>query len=414
MTASTTRRSLPADGVTWDVLETEMRARRLDDIRGHWTKAFRAPRDVQEVGLKAYTMFLSDNGFFSLYHPYIGDIEQETLEMCVSLFHPLADSCGNTTSGGSESIFCALHAAREWAREHRPVKGVPEIVLPYSAHPAFSKACHYLGMKIVRTALAADYRGDVQAMADAVGPNTIALVGSAPCWPYGLYDRLEDISALAVQHGLWMHVDACVGGYLAPFVERLGHALPAWDFRLPGVQSISADLHKLGYCPKPMSTVLWRSAGLQKFHYVSPVDWPAGEYKMMGLVGSRSGGPVFAAWCTLKYLGDSGYLRLAGQVLDAKRRLVDGIRAIEGLDAWDTDLLPVAFGSKGDDLEAIVGGMTALGWVLLGNYEPPLVNLPVDAATDDAVIDTFLDELADVTGKVHRGEIDAKGELRYG
>jgi len=408
------RRALPQAGIEWEELEAEMRGRELDPVRGHWTRSFRAPKDVQEVARKAYNMFLSDNGFFSLYHPYIGEIEQELLEMCVSLMHPQADACGNTTSGGSESIFCAMHAAREWARAHRPVTGTPEVVAPYSAHPAFSKACHYLGMKIVRTPLGADYRGDVQAMADAVTANTIAVVGSAPCWPYALYDPLADISALAQRRGLWMHVDACIGGYLAPFVERLGHPVPEWDFRLPAVQSISADLHKFGYCPKPMSTVLWRSAALQRHHYVSPVDWPAGEYKMMGFVGSRSGGPVFAAWCTMKYLGDAGYLRLAGEVMQAKQRLVEGIRAIDALHAWDNDLLPIAFGSRNEDLEAIVGGMTALGWVLLGNYEPPLVNLPVDAATDDEVITTFLDDLRAITGKVQRGEIDARGELRYG
>jgi len=414
MTDQQIRLSFPPQGTGWNELETAIRARQLDEIRAHWTKAFRAPKDVQEVGLKAFTMFLSDNGFFSLYHPYIGDIEQEVLAMCVSLFHPQPDSCGNTTSGGSESIFCAMHAAREWAVEFRPVKGVPEVVLPYSAHPAFSKACHYLGMKIVRVPVAKDYRSDVQAMADAIGPNTIALVGSAPCWPYGCYDRLDEISALAVQHGLWMHTDACVGGYLAPFLEKLGHKIPAWDFRLPGVKSISADLHKFGYCPKPMSTVLWRSAELQRFHYVSPIDWPAGEYKMMGFVGSRSGGPVFASWCTLKYLGESGYMRLANQVLDVKRKMIEGIRSIDGLWAWDNDLFPLCFGSKGEDLAAIEGGMSALGWVLFGNHEPPLINIPLDPATDDVVINTFLNELADVTRKVQRGELNVKGDLRYG
>lgn len=414
MSESQTRRSLPSQGIAWNELETKIRGCQLDDIRGHWTKAFRAPKDVQEVGLKAFTMFLSDNGFFSLYHPYIGDIERETLEMCVSLFHPLPDSCANSTSGGSESIFLAMHAAREWALEFKPVKGVPEVVMPYSAHPAFSKACHYLGMKIVRTPVAADYRSDVQAMADAIGPNTIALVGSAPCWPYGCYDRLEEISALAVQHGLWMHTDACVGGYIAPFLEKLGHKLPVWDFRLPGLKSISADLHKFGYCPKPMSTVLWRSADLQRFHYVSPVDWPAGEYKMMGLVGSRSGGAVFAAWCTLKYLGEGGYLRLAQKVMDTKQRLIEGVRAIDGLFAWDNDLIPMCFGSNNDDLDLIIGGMSELGWVLFGMHEPPLINMPVDAAADDTLINTFLSELADVTRKVQRGELIVKGDLRYG
>ena len=244
--------------------------------------AFRGPPDVQEVGRMAYDMFLSDNGIFSLRTEYMRRVEDEVIDMCVGLFHAADDASGTFTGGGSESNYSALHAMREWARQHHPQAVAPEVIAPYSAHPTFSKGCQYFGLKLVRTPLGPDLRADVPAMARAIGANTIGVVGSAPCWPYGLYDPIEAIGELAGRHRLWMHVDACVGGYLAPFVESLGQRLPLWDFRVPAVQSISADLHKYGYCPKPASTVLWRSAALKRFHHVHPEDWPGGPYQMQG------------------------------------------------------------------------------------------------------------------------------------
>jgi len=405
------RTRLPQTGRPSQDIERELAALKLDEIHAHWSRAFRGPDDVQAVARQAYNTFLSDNGLFALRSDYLRETEEAVVSMCLDLFHAPADASGTFTSGGSESIYSALHAMREWGRERFAKVRRPRIVVPYSAHPTFSKGCHYFGLELIRTPLGKDLRADVAAIRKAITPDTIGVVGSAPCWPYGLYDPIEAIGDLAAEKGLWMHVDACVGGYLAPFAALLGLPLPTWDFRIPAVQSISADLHKYGYCPKPASTVLWRSESLKRFHHVHPDDWPGGPYKMQGFAGSRSAGPVFAAWAVMQYLGRDGYLRLARQVLDAKQQLVAGIRAIPGLEPLDNDLLPIAFGSSTLDMQVVLGELRKIGWILVAAAQPPLINIPVDAATDARVIEAFLADLrvaADAargSGKVERAEL---------
>jgi glutamate/tyrosine decarboxylase-like PLP-dependent enzyme len=409
----TDRKELPDEGTLRSTLEAELKSMAPDAVHGHWSRAFRGPPDVQEVGKMAYDMFLSDNGIFSLRTEYMRRVEEEVIDMCVSLFHAPHDASGTFTSGGSESNYSALHAMREWARERHPHIRAPEVIVPYSAHPTFSKGCHYFGLTLVRTPLGKDLRADVPAMSTAIGANTIAIVGSAPCWPYGLYDPIEAIGELAAQHNLWMHVDACVGGYLAPFVESLGYRLPVWDFRVPAVHSISADLHKYGYCPKPASTVLWRSAALKRFHHVHPEDWPGGPYQMQGFAGSRTAGPIFAAWTVLKYLGRAGYRRLAAQVLAVKQRLAEGIGEIEGMYVFEGDLMPLAFGSHVLDMQIIMGELRKMGWILVASRQPPLINLPIDAATDGAVIDAFLADLRGVAPLARQTGHATRAELNY-
>jgi len=413
MTDSMANTRLPDEGLALETLEAELDSRSLDPVRSHFAMAFRPPAPIREAGIRAYNRFLSDNGLFALRAPYMQQIESEVIAMCVGLFNPPPDGTGNFTSGGSESNYSALHAIREWAREVRPHIETPEIVAPYSAHPTFSKGCHYFGLKLVRTRLGSDLRADVDAMKDAINENTVGIVGSAPCWPYALIDPIPDISDLAIKHDLWMHVDACVGGYLAPFAEMLGHELPAWDFRSAGVRSISADLHKFGYCPKSASTILWRSIDLQRYHYVHPEDWPGGPYRTTGFAGTRSAGPIFAAWTVLRHLGRDGYLSLAQRVFDTRQRLSDGINAIEGLEAWPCDLLPLPFAAQDFDLQLLMGGMSARGWILLGASKPPLINLPIDAAMDDTVIETLLNDLSEVTANVRASGEGRSVKLEY-
>lgn len=405
--------SLPSHGRTLLELDAQLRALPIDEVRSHWSRAFRGPPDVQEVGTKAFMLFMADNGVLSMRSEWLRKLESDVIRMCVSLFNPTPDASGNFTSGGSESIYSALHAMREWAREKLPHVAQPEVVAPYSAHPAFSKGCHYFGLRLTRVPLATDLRASVESMESAISDSTIGLIGSAPCWPYGLYDPVDRIAELAARRGLWMHVDACVGGYLAPFVERLGVDLPAWDFRAPGVMSISADLHKLGYCPKPASTVLWRSAELQRYHYVHPSDWPCGTYSTTAFAGSRSVGPVVAAWTVLQYLGQDGYSKLARRFLEIKERLVSGINSIAGLKAWNNDLLPVVFESTQIDLTLIRAELTRLGWTVLGCAEPPLITIALDAGTDERTMNLFLSELSDVMTRARQGKIKNRESLRY-
>jgi glutamate/tyrosine decarboxylase-like PLP-dependent enzyme len=407
------RATLPETGLSRERLESELQEMKGDRARRHWSLAFRGPPDVQAIALRAYNLFLCDNGLFSMRTEYIGRIEREVIEMCVSLFHPPADASGTFTSGGSESNFTAIHAMREWAREHLPAVRAPEIVVPFSAHPSFSKGCHYFGLKLVRVPLRSDLRADVAAMERAVNDNTIGIAGSAPCWPYGLVDPIEALGELATRCGLWLHVDACVGGYLAPFAQRLGHRLPVWDFRVQAVQSISADLHKYGYCPKPASTLLWRSEALKRFHHVHPEDWPGGPYHMQGFAGSRSAGSIFAAWTVLRYLGQAGYEELARQVFALRQRLAEGIEAIEGLYVLPGDLPPLAFGSRTLDMQMVMGALRQSGWILVASRQPPLINLPIDPALDDQIIELFLSELRAAAQIAHSGQDATRAELSY-
>lgn len=391
----------------------------FDKVKGHWSIAFRASEDVQRIGQRAYQMFLSDNGIFSLYVPYIKNIEQELMDMCAGLFNAPSQAVANMTSGGSESIYCAIHAAREWAKAHKPHIQSPVFISPYSGHATLTKACHYLDVELVRTPLNKDLRPDLDAIRGAIDENTIGIYASAPCWPYGLIDPVEDMGEIAEQHDLWLHVDACVGGYLLPFMERIGFELPRWDFRVPAVRSISADLHKYAYCPKPASTVIWRDDSLLEYHYVQVTteDWPTGPYVTSAFLGSRSAGPIFASWAVMKYLGLEGYERLTRHVMDVRERLSEGIDAIPGIRTRHCDALPLPFGPAEDDgvdLTVLATGMSQRGWILLGTHKPPLINVPIDAATDDTVIDTFLGDLRATVADIRSGKLHESSDLRYG
>ena len=396
-----------------DSLETELRKRLPDEIRSHWGRVFRPPVEVQEIGRLAYNLFLADNALFSLRADYLGVPEQEVLEMCLDLVGAPEGAWASFTSGGSESIYSALHAIREWAKSAKPGLRRFEVIAPYSAHPTFSKGCHYLGLDLKRVPIGADLRADAKLLRQAVTENTVAVIGSAPGWSYGRFDDILALGAIAEDHDLWLHVDACVGGYLAPFVEELGVPLPRWDFRVPAVRSISADLHKFGYCPKPASTVLWRSSDYQKFHYVHPADWPGGAYRTQGFAGSRSAGPIFAAWATMKFLGRSGYARLAGQVMERKKQLSQAIGRIEGLFVLENDLLPLCFGAETVDLGTILTNMRQRGWLLVASSNPPLVQLPIDPAADDEVVRVFLEELTIATREARSSRKSDSGALHY-
>jgi len=404
---------LPAQGMSFDAIKSHLAQIEMPEPYAHFARAFRAPPDVQAVGKYAFERFLSDNGFFSLYLPYMQTIEQEVIAMGVSLLHPTASSTGNFTSGGTESNFSALHAAKEWARVHKPKVRKPNVVAPFTIHPSLQKAARYLDVEVITTDLDANGRGVAANIAAALNKDTIMVAASAPTWHYGRVDPIPAIAAVAADAGLWMHVDACVGGYLSPFLEELGQPLPPWDFRVPGVMSISADLHKFGYCPKPASTIYWREAELQKYHYVAIDDHFLGMYKLAGFAGSRSAGPIFAAWAVMSYLGHAGYLRLARQLLEMKQRLTREVNAIEGLRMWEIDVMPMHFHWEKAETGAIYQGLLEKGWLMLGLVNPPALTIALDAAFTDADADLFIKDLREVTHKCLGGAGGKSGDIRY-
>jgi glutamate/tyrosine decarboxylase-like PLP-dependent enzyme len=270
-------------------------------------------------------------------------------------------------------------------------------------------------MEVITTDLDENGLGVAAHIAEAINENTVMVAASAPSWHYARIDPIADIAAVAQDAGLWMHVDGCIGTYLSPFLEKLGHELPPWDFRVPGVMSISGDLHKFGYCPKPASTIFWRDVALQDYHYVAIDDPFLGPYKMAGFSGSRGAGPIFAAWAVMNYLGEEGYLRLTRRLLELKARFKEGVEAIEGLRLWDVDVMPLHFHSEKAPTSAVYQGMQDRGWAILGLVMPEAITICADPSLSDDDVDLFLTDLRAATEQALKaGDAAAKGDIRYG
>jgi glutamate/tyrosine decarboxylase-like PLP-dependent enzyme len=304
------------------------------------------------------------------------------------------EATGSVTLGGSESIFTALHAARERARACGQ-DGPYEVVASETIHPAHAKACHYLGLRLVGVPYRDDLRADVDAMAAAITPATIAVCASAPQWPHHRFDDVEAIAALALERSLWCHVDACVGGYLAPFVRAAGWPVPAYDFSVPGVCSMSADLHKWGYAAKPASTVLFADGELAHWAPPPPVPWDCGTYATGSVAGSRPGASVAAAWAVLRFLGRDGFTDLAARTMTVRDRIVAGLDAIDGIRTRSTDLAMVIYGgADGVDSNALGDALVRRGWLVMRLVRPePMLQLLIDRLEDEFV-EVFLGDVA--------------------
>ncbi|MCG8401999.1 MAG: aminotransferase class V-fold PLP-dependent enzyme, partial [Firmicutes bacterium] len=334
-------------------------------------------QQVHELCQAAYNEYFHTNAVIAEMEPGLGRMQDDILRWTVDLLNGGTKGRANMMVGGSESIFCAVHAAREWARENLPNAKAPyQIVMPRTGHAAFDKAAHYLGLKMVRVPTGNDLRADVDALNKAITPNTIMIVGSAPCWGLGLMDPIPAIAAIAEQHNLWMHVDCCVGGFLLPFMERLDVDVPVFDFRLKAVHSISADLHKHGFAAKPASTVLYRSEDLQHYHNtgVAIENWQSGMYKSHGVVGSRPGSAVAAAWAVMSYLGEEGYMDITRRTLAIKERMIAGIEDIEDFQVLRNESLLVPFRSNSLDMLNVFGGLVERGYFPWGTFDPMYVH----------------------------------------
>jgi len=390
--------SLPTRGVPKPDLLAAMQTARQSDIRWQEGKAFSlvflGGEDVTEVAKEAYNLYFSENGLNPGAFPSLRRFETEVIGMAAGLLGGDENTAGNMTSGGTESILMAVKTARDWARAHRPHLHRPEIVLPLSAHPAFDKAAEYFDLKIIHTPTRPDSRADVAAMRQAIGPETILLVGSAPSYPHGVVDPIAEIAALAQAHGCLCHVDACVGGFLLPFARKLGYPIPAFDFSVPGVSSLSADLHKYGYAAKGASLILYREAGLRRHQLTAYTDWPGGIYASPTMMGTRPGGAIAAAWAVMNYLGEEGYLRLAKTTLETAAKLRAGIDAIPGLHVLsDPDMSVMAIASDSLNVYEVADEMTLAGWHLDRQQFPPSLHLTVHYG-HAAVADGFLADLA--------------------
>ncbi len=416
------RTELPEKGTDWSTLQARMEEMGEGDVDWRSGRAavyvFHAGEDVLRVAKEAYALYQSENGLGPTAFPSLARMEGEVIDMGLGLLHAPEGACGNLTSGGTESILMAVKTCRDQAAASGLDVAGAGIVVPWSAHLAFDKAARYFGLEIERVPLASDYRADVAAMADAVTDRTLMIVGSAPCFPYGLIDPIEGLSDLAQERGLWLHVDACVGGYFNPFARMNGVEVEPFDFELPGVASISADLHKYGYAAKGASTIFHRSEA-QREHQLFVCDtWPAGLMRTPTAAGTRPGGAIAAAWAVMNYLGADGYREKARMVCDARERIEQAVAAIPELAVIAPSKLGLiaygmAEGCTDFGIFDVWARLKARGWFTGVVTEPPGIHLMLSPA-HLAVVDDYVADLNAVVEEVRAGaRAEGKVEARY-
>ena len=391
-----------------DDVIAELEAKRAHDVRWQDGRTFGMVYDggpsVHEVAERAAKLYLHENALNTKAFPSLGAIQSEVVRWTADLLHGPQSAAGFMTSGGTESILCAVLAARERGRKERGITA-PHMVIPESAHAAFHKAAHISDIRVSKTKVRADWTADTEAMASAIGKDTVLLVGSAPQYPQGVVDDIPAIAALARAANANCHVDACMGGFVLPFVERLGRHVPPWDFRVEGVTSISADIHKLGYAPKGASVVLYRDKNLRAWQTFMFDDWLGGFYASPNLQGTRSGLPMAAAWAVMQHLGMEGYLRLTTAMLQNADQMRAGIRAIDGIKVLGTGtyhLVAMAAdpaSSRRVDVFALGDALLKRGWFHDRQTPPDSLHSTV-SNSNTGVMDRYLRDLAESVDEV--------------
>jgi sphinganine-1-phosphate aldolase len=404
---------LPATGTPAPDLLAEIDRRRALEPDVHGARLFglvypTGRPDLEDLVTEVNRRYLFGNALNPFKFPEVARYEGEVVAITGGLVHVPAGGGGSMTSGGTESILMSMLVNRERALARGVTR--PRIVAPASAHPAYSKAAHYFGMEIVRTPLDAGYRADVGAMRDAIGPDTAVVVASAFNYPYGVMDPVADIAALAAEHGIGCHVDACIGGFVLPFMEALGRDVPPWDFRVEGVTEMSADVHKYGYAPKGASVVLHRDADWFGHQFFVFSDWGSGLYGSPGVAGAKPAAPIATAWAVLHALGRDGYVEIVRGLLETVDRVRACVDALDGVELVGDPIGPVlALRSDTVDLYAVGDVMDDRGWHVNRNTDPPGLHVMLSPAHAN-VVDDLVRDLTDAVA--HHGESRGK-EARY-
>jgi glutamate/tyrosine decarboxylase-like PLP-dependent enzyme len=349
---------------------------------------------------RVYALTSQTNPLHADVWPSIAKYEAEIVAMTAHMLGagetppgPAGEVCGTVSSGGTESILLAMKTYRDRAREEKGITR-PEMVVPVTAHAAFDKAALYFNIKMARIPVDEKFRADPAAARDAITRNTVVLVGSAPSFPHGIIDPIAELSSLALERGIGFHTDACLGGFLLPCAAELGYDVPPFDFRLPGVTSMSADTHKYGYAAKGTSVVLYRSLELRRYQYFAVADWPGGLYFSPTFAGSRPGALSAACWAAMVSLGRDGYLDAARRILATAARIREGIAATPGLRLLGRSLFVHAFTSDELDIYRVMDEMTHRGWSLNGLHRPSCIHICVTLRhTQPGVAERFVADL---------------------
>ncbi|MFH1808088.1 MAG: aspartate aminotransferase family protein [Pseudomonadota bacterium] len=398
---------IPAEGWSHQRVLDEMRSYGAQDVDYRAARTFSLVYwlgDEHTDFLKqAHGMYFSENGLNPMAFKSLRRFENEVVRMAADMLHGDAQVVGTMTTGGTESCLLAVKTARDRYRS-RLLPGMrrPEVVMPESAHVAFRKGCHYFGLKQVTVPVGKDLRVDLKALKRRLSSRTALVVASAPGYPHGVVDPIEEIAALTRSRGIPLHVDACLGGFLLPWVEKLGYPVPTFDFRVPGVTSMSADIHKYGYAAKGASLILHRDISYLRHQFNAIVDWSGGVYVSPTLMGTRPGGAIGAAWATLKAIGQDGYLERTRGLMETTRRFREGIASIAGLEVLGNPVMSVmAFCSRDPDLYiyAVADEMDRRGWNIDRLQKPEALHVmltPLHAT----VVDTWLADLREAVSLV--------------
>jgi len=403
----TTYAGIPEKGIERQDILKEMEALK-DREESRWKDGFASGAvyhgDEEHIRFlnQVYALNSQTNPLHSDIWPSISKYEGEIVSMTAGMLggekegasvDPGNKVCGVVSSGGTESILLAMKTYRDWARDKKGITR-PEMIVPVTAHAAFDKASQYFKINIRHIPVDENYRANVSAAREAITRNTVVMVGSAPSFPHGMVDPIEDLSELARQRGIGFHTDACLGGFVLPWAERLGYDVPPFDFSLPGVTSISADTHKYGYAAKGTSVILYRGLSLRRYQYFKATDWPGGLYFSPTFAGSRPGALSAACWAAMLSVGQEGYLEATKRILEIGTKLKKAIRDMPDLFVLGDPLWVIAFGSKTLDIYRVMDCMAGKNWSLNGLHKPSCVHLCITLRhTRPGVAERFINDL---------------------
>ena len=366
-------------------LMKEFKAQDVDWKKGRsFSLVYPVNDEHHEFLQKAHNMFFSENALNPMAFKSLRRFEHETIRMCSDLFHGGDQAVGLVTSGGTESLIMAIKTYRDRARKLKPWILRPEIIIPESAHSAIDKGGYYFDVKIRHAPVGADFRVDLKAVKKLINRNTILIMGSAPQYPQGVVDPIAQLGEIAQSHNIPLHVDACIGGFVLPFIEKLGYPVPVFDFRIPGVTSISADIHKYGYAAKGASALLYRDMSYMKYQFFIYTEWKGGGiYASPSFPGTRPGGPIAAAWATLKKLGEEGYLELTKKVLETREYFLKELELIPELKLLsypDSTLVSFVSADSHIGIYAVADQLQAKGWNITRQQTPESLHLTLSPA----------------------------------
>ena len=383
---------MPPKGWSADDVFEGLEAMRTRDVRWREGRAFslayHAGAEALAVAEEAYRRFSGENALSTDAFPSLKQIQAEVVAMAGVWLGATPSSAGFMTSGGTESILMAVKAARDRLLAERQIRQ-PNMVMPTSAHAAFAKAGAYFGVEVRRVVVGSDWRADVAAMQSQVDKNTVLIVGSAPQYPQGVVDDIVGIAEIATDAQINCHVDACMGGVTLAYLQRLGENIAPWNLQVPGVSSISVDLHKFGYTSKGASVIMYASKHLRSFQGFVTDDWLGGVYGSSGVLGTKSGGSMASAWAVMHFLGDDGYLRLTRQAREATLQLATVIRNTPELVLRaEPESTLLCFGAQDQsalNVFAVADELSKRGWYVDRQTPPDSLHCTVNAIHHDKI-----------------------------